>query len=89
MIEMEDRLGDDFWTEEELHQMALDAIEVDKYSAKPTHIVFYHSFKDGENTGLVMISCVESIIDGQNAIDKLWAEVGLTAIVVNTMMNHP
>lgn len=81
MIEETDRLEDSFWTEDELHQMALDSIEIDKYSAKPTHIVFYHLFKDGENTGLVMIACVESIIDGQNAIAKLWAEVGLTAIV--------
>ena len=30
MIENIDRLNDDFWTENELDQMALEAIEVDK-----------------------------------------------------------
>lgn len=81
MVEETDRLSDDFWTEEELTQMALDSIELDKYSEEPTHIVFYHLYKDGKKTGLVLISAVYSVIDGQNAIDKLWAEAGITAIV--------
>jgi hypothetical protein len=29
----------------------------------------------------VLIAAVASVLDGQNAIDKLWAEVGITAIV--------
>jgi hypothetical protein len=81
MIERTDELCDDFWTESELHQMAIDALVFDKYEEVPTHIVFYHLFKEGNKTGLVLITAVKSVIDGQEAIDKLWAEVGITAIV--------
>lgn len=81
MIEATDRLNDSFWTENELHQMAVDAIELDKYSEEQTHIVFYHLLKSGIQTGLVMILAVKSVIDGQEAIDKLWKEAEITSIV--------
>lgn len=81
MIEPTDRLNDSFWTENELHQMAVDAIELERYAEEQTHIVFYHLLKDGVKTGLVMILAVKSVIDGQEAIDKLWKELGITSIV--------
>ena len=81
MIEATDRLNDSFWTENELHQMAVDAIELDRYTEEQTHIVFYHLLKDGVKTGLVMILAVKSVIDGQEAIDKLWKDLGITSIV--------
>lgn len=81
MIEPNDRLNDSFWTENELNQMAIDSIELNKYVEEQTHVVFYHLFKDGKQTGLVMILAVKSVIDGQEAIDKLWKEVGITSIV--------
>lgn len=81
MIEATDRLNDSFWTENELYKMALDAIELDRYAEEQTHIVFYHLLKDGVKTGLVMILTVKSVIDGQEAIDKLWKDLGITAIV--------
>lgn len=81
MIEETDRLCDEFWTENELTQIAIDALVFDKYEEVPTHIVFYHLLKDGNNTGLVLITAVKSVIDGQEAINKLWSEVNITAIV--------
>ena len=81
MIESVDRLPDEFWSQEELRQMAADVLEPDRYSEEPRHIVLYHLYKSGVDTGLVLITAVESVLDGQNAIDRLWAEVGITAIV--------
>lgn len=81
MIEAEDRLQDGFWTESELDQMALDSLVLPKYSEEPTHIVFYHLLKDGVKTGLVLIACVKSVIDGQDSIDRFWCPHGITAIV--------
>ena len=81
MMEQEERLPDEFWSETELTQMAITVLEPDRYSEVPTHIVLYHLYKNGSDTGLVLISAVQSVLDGQNAIDRLWAEVGITAIV--------
>lgn len=81
MIEQEDRLPDAFWNEQELRQMAIAVLEPDKYSEEPTNIVLYHLQKDGADTGLVMIAAVTSVIDGQDAINTLWADVGITALV--------
>ena len=81
MIEQEDRLPDAFWSQEELRQRAIDVLEPDRYSEEPMHIVLYHLYKNGVDTGLVLITAVESVLDGQNAIDRLWAEVGITATV--------
>ncbi len=81
MIEQEDRLPDAFWSETELSQMAIAMLEPDRYSEELRHIVLYHLYKNGADTGLVLITAVQSVLDGQNAIDKLWTEVGITAIV--------
>lgn len=81
MIEQDDRLPDAFWSETELTQMAIAVLEPDRYSEESRHIVLYHLYKNGIDTGLVLIAAVESVLDGQNAIDRLWAEVGITAIV--------
>lgn len=81
MIEQEDRLPDAFWSQEELRQMAVAVLEPNRYSEEPRHIVLYHLYKSGVDTGLVLITAVQSVLDGQNAIDKLWTEVGITAIV--------
>lgn len=81
MIENIDRLNDYFWTETELDQMALNSIEVDKYAEQKTNIVFLHLFKDLARTGLVMILAVQSVMDAQEAVDRLWAGAGITAVV--------
>lgn len=77
----EDRLQDGFYTETELHDMAVKHLSMNRYSEEPAHIVMYHLFKDGVNTGLVMIIAVKYIIDGQQAINQLWSEAGITAVV--------
>lgn len=92
MIEQDDRLPDAFWSQQELRQMAIDVLEPDRYSEESRHIVLYHLYKNGVDTGLVLITAVESVLDGQNAIDRLWAEVGITAIVGEysdeSVLNH-
>lgn len=81
MIEQDDRLPDWAYSETELDKMALEVIEVDKYNEEPTHVVMYHLLKGGLETGLVMVLAVKSVIDGQEAIDRLWRDVGITALV--------
>jgi len=92
MMEQEDRLPDSFWSKEELRQMAIDVLEPDKYSEEPTHIVLYHLYKNGADTGLVLITAVQSVLDGQDAIDRLWAEFGIRSIVgeysEESVLNH-
>ena len=61
--------------------MAVAVLEPNRYSEEPRHIVLYHLYKSGVDTGLVLITAVQSVLDGQIAIDKLWTEVGITAIV--------
>lgn len=79
MIEQEDRLPDAFWSDKELHQMAVAVLEIDRHSEEPTNVVLYRLHKGGIDTGLVLIAAVKSVIDGQDAINRLWAEVGITA----------
>ena len=81
MYDSIDNLPPEFWTENELDQMALEAIEVDKYAEQKTNIVFLHLFKDLTRTGLVMILAVQSVMDAQEAVDRLWAGTGITAVV--------
>lgn len=81
MYDSIDNLPPEFWTETELDQMALEAIEVDKYTEQKTNIVFLHLFKDLKRTGLVMILAVQSVMDAQEAVDRLWAGAGITAVV--------
>ena len=65
MIERTDELPEAFWTENELNQMAIDAIEIDRFVEEPTNLVFYHLFKNGAKTGLIIILSVKSVMDGQ------------------------
>lgn len=81
MMENEDMLPEWAYSEKELNQMALQNIEPEKYSEEPTNIVFYHLLKNGVDTGLVLISAVPGVIAGQEAINRLWSEVEITAIV--------
>ena len=81
MYDSIDNLPPEFWTENELDQMALESIEVDKYAEQKTNIVFLHLFKDLTRTGLVMILAVQSVMDAQEAVDRLWAGTGITAVV--------
>lgn len=79
MTEQEDRLPDAFWNENELYQMAVNVLEHDRFSKEPTNLVLYRLYKGSKDTGLVLIAAVESVLDGQDAINRLWAEVGITA----------
>lgn len=81
MIEQYDRLPDAFWSQQELRQMAIDVLEPDRYSEESRHIVLYHLYKNGVDTGLVMILAVQSVMDAQEAVDRLWAGAGITAVV--------
>lgn len=81
MMENVDRLPDEFWSKDEMHQMVVDILEPNRFSQEPAHIVLYHLYKNGTNTGLVLITVVESVLDGQDAINMLWADVGITAVV--------
>ena len=81
MMEQTDRLPDEFWSKDEMHQMVVAILEPNRYSEEPAHIVLYHLYKNEVDTGLVLITAVESVIDGQDAINLLWSEVGITAIV--------
>ena len=79
MMEQEDRLPEAFWSDNELRQMAIDSLESNRYGEEPTNIVLYHLYKDGKDTGLVLLAAVKSVIDGQYAINRLWIDVGITA----------
>lgn len=91
-MENTDRLSDDFWTQKELRQMSIDVLNPDRYSKELSHIVIYHLQKNGVDTGLVLITVVESILDVQDAIDSLWVEAGITALVgeysEESVLNH-
>lgn len=76
-----DRLGDDFHTAEELHEMKVKLLDPPKYNKEPVNICVYHLWKDGKDTGLAMIVAVESVVDGQEAIDALWGEVGISTMI--------
>lgn len=81
MMENEDMLPEWAWTDEELTQMAKNNLVFPKYYEEPTHIVFYHLYKDGVKTGLVLITIAKYIVDTQKAIDRFWKEAGITCIV--------
>lgn len=81
MMEKLDRLPDEFWSKDEMFQMVVDILEPNRFSQEPAHIVLYHLYKNGTDTGLVLITVVESVLDGQDAINMLWADVGITAVV--------
>ena len=71
MIEEMDRLPDWAFTDEELDNMARDLLTSRKLDGSK-HLAIYHLYKDGNNTGVVMILAVDSISDGLHAINRLW-----------------
>ena len=83
MIESEDRLGDAFYTTEELEEMDRVLLEPSRHAKDKTNICMYHLHKAGKGTGLVLIAAVKSVVDGQVAIDRFWEPAGISAIVGN------
>lgn len=76
-----DRLSDEFWTHNELYQMGVQVINPSRYDKTPKHICWYHLLKEGEYTGKAMLLAVESIVDGQDAVNNALADVGLTCAI--------
>jgi hypothetical protein len=76
-----DRLSDAFWTENELSQMHKAVINPSRYDKTPKHMCWYHLLKEGEYTGKAMLLAVESIVDGQDAVNNALADVGLTCAI--------
>ena len=79
--EQVDRLSDSFWTQNELVQMHKAVINPSRYDKTPKHICWYHLLKEGEYTGKAMLLAVESIVDGQDAVNNALADVGLTCAI--------
>lgn len=79
--EQVDRLSDSFWTENELAQMHKAVINPSRYDKTPKHICWYHLLKEGEYTGKAMLLAVESIVDGQDAVNKSVESTGLTCAI--------
>ncbi len=73
--EQVDRLSDEFWTQNELTQMHKAVINPSRYDKTPKHICWYHLLKEGEYTGKAMLLAVESIVDGQDAVNNALADV--------------
>lgn len=81
MTEAVDRLPDGFWIEEELEDMSDEIINPSRTDATPKHLCWYHLLKEGEYTYKAVLLPVESVVDGQDAVNKAIAETGLTAII--------
>jgi len=81
MYEQVDRLCDSFWTDNELYQMGIQVINPSRYDKTPKHICWYHLLKEGEYTGKAMLLAVESIVDGQDAVNKSVESTGLTCVI--------
>lgn len=79
--EQVDRLSDSFWTQNELVQMHKAVINPSRYDKTPKHICWYHLLKEGEYTGKAMLLVVESIVDGQDAVNKSVESTGLTCTI--------
>lgn len=76
-----DELSSYFWTENELVQMHKAVINPSRYDKTPKHICWYHLLKEGEYTGKAMLLVVESIVDGQDAVNNALADVGLSCAI--------
>lgn len=81
MYDEVDRLSDDFWTEDELAEMNRLIIEPSRYDVTPKHLCWYHLLKDGEYTYKSMLLAVESVVDGQTAVNNVITDIGLTSII--------
>lgn len=78
MVEEIDRLPDWAYTDAELDEMAEKTINKSDL-AMPGHLSLYHMYKDGVNTGVVMLLAVDSISDGLHAINRFWGAHGMYA----------
>ena len=80
--EQVDRLGNDFWIEEELAEMADLVINPSRSDCTSKHLCWYHLLNStGEYTGKAMLLSVESIVDGRVAVNTAVANVGLTCAI--------
>ena len=80
--EQVDRLGNDFWTENELAEMADLVINPNRTDCTKKHLCWNHLLNsDGEYTGKAMLLAVESIVDGQDAVNNAVANIGLTCAI--------
>lgn len=76
-----DRLPDDFWTENELVEMANIVINPMRDDTTKKHLCWYHLLKEGEYTGKAILLAVESIVDGQDAVNNVVADIGLSCAI--------
>ena len=77
-----DNLPDSWWTENELAEMADLVINPSRTDCTKKHLCWYHLLNsDGEYTGKAMLLAVESIVDGQDAVNNALADVGLTCAI--------
>ena len=81
MYDKIDELSSYFWTDNELSQMHKAVINPTRYDKTPKHICWYHLLKEGEYTGKAMLLAVESIVDGQDAVNKSVESTGLTCAI--------
>ena len=81
MIDRVDRLCDDFWTDTELEGMAELVINPSRHDPTPKHLCWYHLLRHGEYTGKAMLLAVESIVDGQEAVNAALAEHELSCAI--------
>jgi hypothetical protein len=78
MVEEIDRLPEWAFTPNELDEMAIEILECENLSMSG-HLVMYPMYKDGKDTGIVMLLAVESISDGLHAINRMWSEYDMYA----------
>ena len=77
-----DNLPDSWWTENELAEMADLVIHPRRPGCTHSHLCLYHLLNsDGEYTGKAMLLAVESIVDGQDAVNNAVANIGLTCAI--------
>lgn len=75
---MEDNLPDWAYTEDELDTMAVKLLS-EQDLTKPGHLVMYHMYKDGKDTGIVMLLATQCISDTLHAITRMWAPYNMHA----------
>ena len=76
-----DRLPDDFWSEAELEEMSDKIVNPVLLDETPKHICWYHLVKDGTYTHKAILLVVESVVDGQEALNKYVEPLGLTVMI--------
>lgn len=81
MYDEVDRLPDGFFSENELAEMAEKVINPSRYDPTKKHLCWYHLLIEGEYTGKAMLLAVESIIDGQDAVNNSVANYGMTCAI--------